>query len=98
MSAHRRKDDPATLTKRERLGELVRMNTSLHDWTGGSGESRALSTRIDDATSRIESGFYAGETVEAHFDLLGRWLRRRGRPKALYTDRDSIFEYQSKGR
>src|SRR5205807_5144076 len=31
-------------------------------------------------------------------DLLGRWLRRYGRPVALYTDRDSIFEYQSKGR
>src|SRR5204862_1894863 len=47
---------------------------------------------------RVLSGFYEGETVEAHFDLLGRWLRRYGRPVALYTDRDSIFEYQSKGR
>lgn len=38
------------------------------------------------------------KTVEAHFDLLGRWLQRYGRPLALYTDRDSIFEYQDKGR
>jgi hypothetical protein len=29
---------------------------------------------------------------------LGRWLHRYGRPVALYTDRDSIFEYQDKGR
>jgi len=35
--------------------------------------------------------------VEAHFDLLGQWLRRCGRPVALYTDRDSIFEYHSDG-
>jgi hypothetical protein len=35
--------------------------------------------------------------VEAHFDLLGRWLRKNGRPLALYTDRDSIFESSSKG-
>ena len=46
---------------------------------------------------RVAAGFYAGETVEAHFDLLGRWLRKHGRPLALYTDRDSIFEASSKG-
>jgi hypothetical protein len=74
------------------------MDTSIHDWTEGRGEPMVLVNMIDDATSRILSGFYAGETVEAHFDLLGQWLRRYGRPVALYTDRDSIFEYQSKGR
>jgi Helix-turn-helix domain len=84
--------------RRECFGELVQMDTSLHDWVEGRGESMVLVNMIDDATSRVEAGFYEGETVAAHFDLLGRWLRRRGRPKALYTDRDSIFEYQSKGR
>src|ERR1700679_613614 len=57
-----------------------------------------LVNMIDDASSRVLSGFYSGETVEAHFDLLGRWIQRYGRPLALYTDRDSIFEYQDKGR
>src|SRR5271166_3086365 len=84
--------------RRDCFGELVQMDTSLHDWIEGRGESMVLVNMIDDATSRVDSGFYAGETVTAHFDLLGRWLRRCGRPKALYTDRDSIFEYQSKGR
>jgi transposase len=84
--------------RRECFGELVQMDTSLHDWTEGRGEPMVLVNLIDDASSRIEAGFYEGETVEAHFDLLGRWLRRHGRPKALYTDRDSIFAYQSKGR
>jgi hypothetical protein len=36
--------------------------------------------------------------VEAHRDLLERWLRRYGRPLALYTDRHSIFEPQDKGK
>ena len=36
--------------------------------------------------------------MEAHFDLLRRWLGKNGRPLALYTDRDSIFEAQAKGR
>jgi hypothetical protein len=84
--------------RRACFGELVQMDTSIHDWTEGRGESMVLVNMIDDATSRILSGFYLGETVEAHFDLLGQWLCRYGRPVALYTDRDSIFEYQSKGR
>jgi hypothetical protein len=84
--------------RRECFGELVQMDTSIHDWTEGRGEPMVLVNMIDDATSRVLSGFYEGETVEAHFDLLGQWLRRYGRPVALYTDRDSIFEYQSKGR
>ena len=84
--------------RRECFGELVQMDTSIHDWTEGRGEPMVLVNMIDDASSRVLSGFYAGETVVAHFDLLGQWLRRYGRPVALYTDRDSIFEYQSKGR
>jgi transposase len=84
--------------RRACFGELVQMDTSLHDWTEGRGEPMVLVNMIDDATSRVRAGFYAGETVEAHFDLLGRWLRRYGRPVALYTDRDSIFAYQDKGR
>ena len=56
-----------------------------------------LLTMIDDATSRILARFYPADTVEAHFDLLGRWLQKHGRPRALYTDRHSIFEAHKKG-
>jgi len=83
--------------RRECFGELVQMDTSIHDWLEGRGERMVLVAMIDDATGRVAAGFYAGETVEAHFDLLGRWLRKHGRPLALYTDRDSIFEASSKG-
>ena len=96
---HRRRDPHRQRRPRSAcFGELVQMDTSIHDWTEGRGEPMVLVNMIDDATSRVLSGFYAGETVEAHFDLLGRWLGRYGRPLALYTDRDSIFEYQDKGR
>jgi transposase len=73
--------------RRSCFGELVQMDTSLHDWTEGRGETMVLITMIDDATSRILSRFYPGDTVEAHFDLLGRWIKKFGRPLALYTDR-----------
>jgi transposase len=82
--AHQRRDTHRRRrARRECFGELVQMDTSLHDWTEGRGEAMVLVNMIDDATSRILAGFYEGETVEAHMDLLGQWLRRYGRPVAL---------------
>src|SRR5262249_23261534 len=39
----------------------------------------------------------SGRDPAGHFDLLRRWLKKHGRPLALYTDRDSIFEATAKG-
>ena len=83
--------------RRECFGELVQMDASIHDWLEGRGEEVVLVTMIDDATNRLLARFYDGETVEAYFDLVSRWLARSGRPVAFYTDRDSIFEPTSKG-
>lgn len=83
--------------RRECRGELVQMDTSIHDWLEGRGEAMVLVAMVDDASGRVLARFYRGETVEAHLDLLGRWLRRYGRPLALYTDHDSIFESHSQG-
>ena len=79
------------------FGELVQMDTSIHDWTEGRGEDMVLIHMIDDATSRFLARFYDADTVLNHFDLLLRWLQAHGRPLALYTDRHSIFEPQDKG-
>ncbi len=73
------------------------MDASLHDWLEGRGEEVVLIGMIDDATSHTLARFYPAATVETHLDLLGHWLRRYGRPLALYTDRHSIFEPQDKG-
>jgi hypothetical protein len=73
------------------------MDASIHDWLEGRGEEVVLISMIDDATSRTLARFYPAGTTETHLDLLGRWLRRYGRPLALYTDRHSIFEPQDKG-
>jgi transposase len=83
--------------RRACFGELVQMDASVHDWTEGRGAPMVLVTMIDDATGRLEAGFFAAGTVEAHLELLGRWLLKYGRPVALYTDRHSIFEPQEKG-
>jgi hypothetical protein len=83
--------------RRSCFGELVQMDTSIHDWTEGRGEDMVLIHMIDDATSRLLARFYDADTVLNHMDLLLRWLQAFGRPLALYTDRHSIFEPQDKG-
>jgi DNA-binding MarR family transcriptional regulator len=98
QSQRKREQHRQRRPRRECFGELVQMDTSIHDWLEGRGETMVLIAMIDDASGRVEAGFYPGETVESHFDLLGRWLRKNGRPLALYTDRDSIFQATSQGR
>lgn len=95
----RRHRDPhrSRRPRRSCFGELVQMDASIHDWLEGRGEEVVLITMIDDATSRVMARFYPAGTVESHMDLLGRWLRKYGRPLALYTDRHSIFEPHEKG-
>jgi hypothetical protein len=73
------------------------MDTSIHDWLEGRGETMVLVAMIDDATGRIEAGFYPGETVEAHFDLLGRWLKKHGRPRRQRFWRLSFWFVKTEG-
>ena len=93
----RREQHRSRRPRRACLGELVQMDTSIHDWTEGRGEDMVLIHMIDDATSRLLARFYDADTTLNHMDLLLRWLRAHGRPLALYTDRHSIFEPQDKG-
>ena len=83
--------------RRSCFGELIQMDASIHDWLEGRGETLVLIAMIDDATSRLMAKFYHHGTVETHMDLLGDWLRKHGRPLAVYTDRHSIFEPHEKG-
>src|SRR5271165_5454559 len=94
----RREQHRSRRPRRACFGELVQMDTSIHDWTEGRGEDMVLIHMIDDATSRLLARFYDADTVLNHMDLLLRWLAASGRPLALYTDRHSIFEPQDKGR
>ena len=93
----RREQHRSRRPRRACFGELVQMDTSIHDWTEGRGEDMVLIHTIDDATSRLLARFYDADTVVNHFDLLQRWLQAHGRPLALYTDRHSIFEVHDKG-
>ena len=97
QTQRRRDQHRSRRPRRACFGELVQMDTSIHDWTESRGADMVLIHMIDDATSRLLARFYDADTVVNHMDLLLRWLQAYGRPLALYTDRHSIFEPQDKG-
>jgi hypothetical protein len=78
--------------RRACLGELVQLDGSHHDWFEGRGPRCVLLVYIDDATSRIlYAEFVGSEDVRNLFKATEAYLRRCGRPVALYVDRDSIY-------
>lgn len=88
----RRREVHPLRERRPRLGELIQVDGSLHDWFEGRGKYCTLLAFIDDATSRITAArFVPAETTAGYFAVLGEHLRRYGRPLSLYSDRHSIF-------
>ena len=80
--------------RRERrgcVGELVQMDGSTHDWFEGRRGRCVLFVMIDDASGRVFCRFYESEDTASAFDLLGRYVKKRGLPVALYVDKDSIY-------
>jgi transposase len=84
--------------RRGKLGELVQMDGSEHDWFEGRGARAVLMVMIDDATNRTYARFYPAEDTAAAFDVFGRYARREGLPQSLYVDRDSIYRTERQAR
>ena len=78
--------------RRPRVGELVQIDGSPHDWFEGRGPRCTLIAFIDDATSRVmAAGFVAVESSQAYLDALYAYVSAYGCPAALYSDRHGIF-------
>jgi DNA-binding Lrp family transcriptional regulator len=78
--------------RRGAFGELVLMDTSDHDWLEGRGPRLYLIAMIDDATSRFWGRFVESDSTVENLRTLRGWLERYGRPLALYTDKNTIFQ------
>jgi transposase-like protein len=85
--AHRRRRE-----RKARRGELVQMDGSEHDWFEGRGERCVLMVMIDDATGRVYAQFHRAETTEAAMATFAGYVGIYGLPRALYVDRDSIYQ------
>lgn len=85
--------------RRPRLGELVQIDGSPHDWFEGRGSRCTLIVFIDDATSRLMAlRFSPTETTQAYMETLNNHLTQHGRPVALYSDKHSIFRVNNPGK
>lgn len=78
--------------RRPRLGELVQIDGSPHDWFEGRGPRCTLIAFIDDATSRVMAAcFTRAETTQDYLNGIYSYVRAYGCPAALYSDRHGIF-------
>lgn len=80
--------------RRQQFGELIQLDTSLHDWFEGRGEGRrmiSLIKIIDDATGQVFGRFFEGDSVLGNLAVLKEWIQRYGRPREVYSDRHTHF-------
>ena len=77
--------------RRPQVGELVQWDTSEHDWLEGRGERLYLILMIDDASSRALARFVRQDSTAENLRTLQAYLKRWGRPAAVYTDKASLF-------
>jgi len=94
----RRKAKPHQMRERRpRLGELIQIDGSPHDWFEGRAPSCSLILFIDDATSKsMYALFVPAETTEAYMAVLRHYIEKFGRPVALYADKHGIFHINVK--
>jgi transposase len=78
--------------RRAHWGELVQMDGSEHDWFEGRGDRASLMVLIDDATNWTHARFFPSETTAAAMSVFQEYVVYYGLPRALYVDRDSIYE------
>jgi transposase len=95
IGSPRKRRPPAHRQRRlraARLGELIQLDGSPHDWLQGRGPRLTALGMQDDATGKILAAqFFLSETAEGYFHLLQSLLRRFGVPVAFYGDRSGIF-------
>ena len=78
--------------RRDCLGELVQADGSPHDWFEGRNPYCTLLVFIDDATGKLLwLEFAPSESTASYFLAMSHYLKRNGKPLALYVDRHGVF-------
>lgn len=84
--------------RRPRVGELVQIDGSPHDWFEGRGPRCNALVFVDDASGKLMEVFFAPEeTTFSYFAATKGYLSRYGLPIAFYSDKNSIFKINTKG-
>jgi transposase len=78
--------------RRARLGELIQIDGSPHDWFEGRAPKCTLLVLVDDATSRLmHLSLVEAETTFNYFAAVRAYVRGYGKPRAFYSDKFSVF-------
>jgi len=77
--------------RKQRVGEMIQMDGSDHDWLEGRGPKMVLMGYIDDATSRMFGQFYKYEGTFPAMDSFRRYISEYGIPFSFYIDRHSTY-------
>ena len=83
--------------RRARVGELIQIDGSPHDWFEGRGAPCTLLVFIDDASSTLtQLRFVPTETTLGYMRVLHDHIVAHGVPVALYSDKHSIFRINAR--
>jgi hypothetical protein len=83
--------------RRERVGELVQIDGSIHHWFENRGPECTLLAYIDDATSRLQhAAFVASESGFDYMRQTKAYIAKHGRPIAFYSDKHAIFRVNNR--
>lgn len=77
--------------RREAFGDMLQMDTSIHDWLGWK-QNLALISNMDDATSLICGGYLTqSDTTLGNMTVLKQTIKTYGLFGSLYVDRAPVF-------
>ncbi|KXW56425.1 ISNCY family transposase [Ferrovum sp. PN-J185] len=83
--------------RRARLGEMIQIDGSPHDWFEGRSEYCTLLVFIDDATGKLmQLRFVSIETTLGYMHILYDHIKEHGIPATLYSDKHSIFRINAR--
>lgn len=78
--------------RRSCFGELIQCDGSPHHWFGEEEAKANATVFIDDATGIITGLYFSPtETLDGYFKAFEQHVKKYGRPRALYTDKCSVF-------
>ncbi|MEQ8405253.1 MAG: ISNCY family transposase [Oceanicaulis sp.] len=88
----RRKTVHQLRPRRERFGELIQIDGSLHAWFEDRGPMCSLLVFIDDKIGRlVDLHFCPSESTFDYMIAAKRYVGRYGKPLAFYSDKHPIF-------
>jgi transposase len=78
--------------RRARLGELIQIDGSPHEWFEGRAPKCTLLVFVDDATSKLmHLQFVEAETTFNYFAAVRCYIMDFGKPLAFYSDKFGVF-------